>query len=214
MRRCLPAVALLALLSAGCALIEPMASAPRPARETIEAFRLEGRIAVRRGGERFTANIDWRHDAQSDDMAVSGPLGQGLARLTAAGGAALLETADRKRFSAADLDGLTEQVFGTRLPVSGLGHWVLGRSAFGGAARLDAIGRLAGLTEQGWMIEYLRYEDDTPAALPALLQARREDVEVRLVIDSWSLASTSHPPASLPREGGDSGSLRSGSWKR
>jgi outer membrane lipoprotein LolB len=187
MRRCLLALALLAL-SAGCALLEPQPSAPRPARETIETFRLEGRIAVRRAHESFSAGIEWRHDAQSDELLVSGPLGQGLARLTSGGGAALLETTDQKRYVAADLDGLSEQVFGTPLPVSGLSRWVLGRSAHGGATRLDAAGRLAGLSEQGWTIEYLRYESEAADALPALLQAKREDVEVRLVIDSWSLS--------------------------
>ena len=143
---------------------------------------------MRRAGDSFSAGIEWRHDAQSDEIIVSGPLGQGLARLTAGGGAALLETADQKRYVAADMDGLSEQVFGTRLPVAGLGSWVLGRAAFGGAARLDAAGRLAGLSERGWVIEYLRYESEAHDALPELLQARREDVEVRLKIDSWSLA--------------------------
>ena len=85
------------------------------------------------------------------------------------------------------MEGLSEQVFGARLPVSGLGRWVLGRSAFGGAASVDAIGRLAGLSEQGWSIEYLRYESESRDALPEFLQARREDVEVRLKIDNWSL---------------------------
>lgn len=186
MLRPLLAVALLAL-SAGCALLETVPATPRPGREAIEAFRLEGRIAVRRAGERFSAGIEWRHDAQSDEIVVSGPLGRGLARLTSAGGVAVLETSDRKRYAAEDLEGLTEQVFGTRLPVAGLGRWVLGRSAFGGVARLDAGGRLAGLSEQGWSIEYLHYESDAPDALPELLQARRGDVEVRLKIDGWSL---------------------------
>lgn len=186
MRRILLAAAFLALM-AGCAMLEPAATAPRPAREAIEAFRIEGRIAVRRAGESFSAGIEWRHDAQSDEILVSGPLGQGLARLTAGYGTALLETSDQKRYVAADLDGLSEQVFGARLPVSGLGRWVLGRSAFGGAASVDAAGRLAGLSEQGWSIEYLRYESEAEDALPELLQARREDVEVRLKIDHWSL---------------------------
>ncbi|MEZ5615857.1 MAG: lipoprotein insertase outer membrane protein LolB [Rhodocyclaceae bacterium] len=181
-------LALLAVLASGCALLEPAQPLSRPAREAIVSFHIEGRIAVRRADERFSAGIDWRHDAQSDEIVVSGPLGQGLARLTAGGGSALLETADRKRYLAADLDALSEQVFGVRLPVSGLGRWVLGRSAFGGAASVDAAGRLTGLSEQGWMIEYLRYESNAPDALPELLQARREDVEVRLVIDNWAVA--------------------------
>ena len=180
--------ATLLVLSAGCATLGFEAAAPRPAREAIAAFRIEGRIAVRSGDERFSASIDWRHDAASDEMILSGPLGQGLARLTSGGGAALLETADQKRYMAADLEGLSEQVFGTRLPVAGLGRWVLGRSASGGAARLDANGRLAGLSEQGWSIEYLRYESEAPEALPELLQARREQVEVRLVIDRWAVS--------------------------
>lgn len=186
MLRLLLAAALLAL-TAGCAMMETVATAARPARETIETFRIEGRIAVRRAGESFSAGIDWRHDAQSDEIVVSGPLGQGLARLTSGGGTALLETADQKRYVAANLEDLSEQVFGTPLPVSGLGRWVLGRSAFGGIARVDATGRLAGLSEQGWVIDYLRYESEAPDALPELLQARRADVEVRLKIDSWSM---------------------------
>lgn len=187
MLRTLLAAAFL-VLTAGCAMLETAAPASRPAREAIEAFRIEGRIAVRRANESFSAGIEWRHDVHSDEIVVSGPLGQGLARLTSGGGTALLETADKKRYVAADLDGLSEQVFGTRLPVSGLGRWVLGRSASGGTARLDDAGRLAGLAEQGWTIEYLRYENEAPDALPELLQARREDVEVRLKIDRWSLA--------------------------
>lgn len=187
MLRALLMAGLLAL-AAGCATVDREAMASRPARETIEAFRIEGRIAVRHDGESFSAGIEWRHDAQSDEIVVSGPLGQGLARLTAGGGVALLETADQKRYMAADMDGLSEQVFGTRLPVSGLAHWVLGRAAFGGAARLDEAGRLAGLAERGWAIEYQRYESEARDALPELLLARREGAEVRLIIDRWSLA--------------------------
>ena len=65
---------------------------------------------------------------------------------------------------------------------------MLGRPAFDGLARVDAAGRLVRLSEQGWVIDYLRYESEAPDALPELLQARREDVEVRLKIDGWSLS--------------------------
>lgn len=181
-------LAILIVLASGCAVLETAQPSSRPLREAIESFRIEGRIAVRRADERFSAVIAWRHDAQSDEIVVSGPLAQGLARLTAGGGTALLETADRRRYSAADLDGLSEQVFGTRLPVAGLAHWVLGRAGSSGVVSVDAAGRLATLAEQDWIIEYLRYESDVPAALPELLQARRGDVEVRLVIDSWAVA--------------------------
>ena len=160
----------------------------RPQREAIRSFQIEGRIAVRRGAESFSAGIDWRHDATTDDIAISGPFGQGLARLSANASGAVLETSDLKRYEATGLDDLSGQVFGTPLPVSGMARWVLGHSAFGGVAPLDTTGRPAGLSEQGWIVEYLGYESEAPDALPTLLRARREDIELRLKIDSWSLA--------------------------
>jgi len=186
MARFLAAVALSTLI-AGCTLLQATDTASRPTREAIASFRMEGRIAVRRANERFSAAIEWRHDAQSDEIVVSGPLGQGLARLTYGGGIALLETADQKSFVAEDLEALSEKVFGTRLPVAGLGRWVLGRAALESAARRDDAGRLATFAEQGWTIEFLKYESEARDALPELMSVRREDIEVRLKIDSWSL---------------------------
>ncbi|HMM55491.1 MAG TPA: lipoprotein insertase outer membrane protein LolB [Candidatus Desulfobacillus sp.] len=184
-RRLLASVLL--ALAASCAVLPPPAADARPQRESIAAFGLSGRIAVRHAGETHFAGIEWRHDGETDEIVLSGPLGQGLARLTAGGGAALLETADGKRYAAADLDGLAAQVFGAPIPVSGLSRWVLGRAAVDGQLRRDAAGRPVALVEQGWTIEYLRFESAAPQALPDLLRARRGDTEVRLTIDGWEL---------------------------
>ena len=73
-----------AILSAGLLALPVGCAAPggerteslvRPQREAIQSFRIEGRIAVRRGGENFSARIDWQHDAAADEIIVSGPLG-------------------------------------------------------------------------------------------------------------------------------------------
>lgn len=176
-----------ALLSTACATFDATPVSSRPQRQAIEVFALDGRLAVRHGSENYSVGIEWRHAARFDEMTITGPLGQGLARLVAEGGHARLETSDQKRYEAADLDGLTAQVFGTPLPVSGLGRWVLGISTANADVRKDALGRLASLSEDGWQIEYLRYESDHPDALPELLRARRDDVDVRLKVDGWKV---------------------------
>lgn len=188
MSRAILSAAFLALL-AGCAApgMERAEAPARPQREAIQSFRIEGRIAVRRGGESFSARIDWQHDAATDEIIVSGPLGQGLARLSANAAGAMLETSEQKRHEAADLDALSERAFGTPLPVAGMKRWVLGLASAGGAATKDAAGRLASLSEQGWIIEYLRYESAAAEALPVLLRAQREDVELRLMVDLWAI---------------------------
>ena len=179
------------------------ANPTRPSRATLQAFQLEGRLSVRDGDKNVYVSINWQHTPNSDEIAISGPLGQGLANLSANASGALLETADHKRFEARDLDALSAQVFGVSLPVSNMSYWVLGRPGHTGntnstspaatesVSTVDALGRLTHLTEEGWDIDYLRYEDDLPEqsgpnALPTLLHAQRDDVELRLKVDVWS----------------------------
>lgn len=178
-----------ALALAGCALLTdvPREPAGRAPRETLDVFQLAGRIAVRHGAERFSAGIDWAHDGGRDEIALSGPLGQGLAQLTAGPAGAALETARHQRYEAADVDALAERLFGAPLPVSGMARWVVGRAAAGGKVQADSLGRPARLVENGWTIEFRQFEAESPDALPTLLHVWRDAVEVRLTIDSWEL---------------------------
>jgi outer membrane lipoprotein LolB len=48
----------------------------------------------------------------------------------------------------------------------------------------DAIGRLAQLKQDGWVIDYLQYAADEPAR-PRKLVVTREGLEIRLVADNW-----------------------------
>ena len=66
---------LLALLLGACAQAP---SAP-PAPDT--EFDLAGRLAARYGEESFSGNLAWRHARSSDEMLISTPLGQGVARI-------------------------------------------------------------------------------------------------------------------------------------
>ena len=47
------------------------------------------------------------------------------------------------------------------------------------------------LTQQGWLVEYQEYQPQRAAAgmvsLPTKLRATREDLRLRVVIDSWRL---------------------------
>jgi len=177
----------LAVLLPGCALLPdaPHDTVIRGPREALEAFRLLGRIAVLRGNDRVSAGIAWRHDGGSDEIVLSGPLGQGIARLSAGPAGATLETAERRRQEAADVDALAERLFGAPLPVSGMARWVVGRAAKGSPTRLDDMRRPAVLVEDGWTIEFEQFETALPDALPVRLRAQRDGIEVRLIIDSW-----------------------------
>jgi outer membrane lipoprotein LolB len=145
-------------------------------------FELAGRIAMKYRDEAASGNIAWRHGARDDELLLTSPLGQGLARLVRTGEEVTLTTQDGREFRAADAESLTEQVLGFRLPLAGLADWVLARPAPGPAVmRKDAEGRPAQIDQFGWKIEYLEYA----GKLPSRLNLTYPGVQLRLAISGW-----------------------------
>ena len=145
-------------------------------------FELSGRIAVKYKDEAANGAIAWRHSAESDEMLLSSPFGQGIARIVRSRDLVTLTTSEGHEASAADAESLTEQLLGFRIPLLGLADWVRGHPGPGPArTRADAEGRLAELEQRGWTIEYLAYE----GKLPSRLKLAYPGVELRLAISEW-----------------------------
>ncbi|MDH4172768.1 MAG: lipoprotein insertase outer membrane protein LolB [Betaproteobacteria bacterium] len=166
-----------ALAAAACA--ELTARTPG---ERVE-FEFTARFAAQYRGEAASGQLAWRHDAARDEVLISSPFGQGLARVTRRDALVTLVTADDRRYTAADAESLTEEVLGFRLPLMGLADWVRARPADGAPARstYDAQGRLAALEQHGWTIEYQEYASERPARL----RLRYPGMELRLAISAW-----------------------------
>lgn len=173
------------LLLAACAAIDEQ---PAPMQPIGGAFQLSGRVSVKYGAEAASGRIIWQHDAAGDDLLFSTPLGQGVARIVRRDGSVSLTTSNQEVYQANDVETLTEQVLGWRLPLAGLPDWVRGRAAAGAPAqtRLDDLQRLTELRQSGWLVEFLGYK--SAHGPPALLRLSREEVEIRLVVDQWQAA--------------------------
>jgi outer membrane lipoprotein LolB len=179
----LTAVLLLAL-TAGCATTPPGipvdAKAPLPANWT-----LQGRIGILAGEQSLSGQIRWQHSVETDEVLLTSPLGQGVARIVRDAEGVQLDMPKQPTRRAPDAESLTREALGYTLPVAGLAWWVQARpdpdSAF--EATRNASGRLTQLKQHGWVIDYLQYAAD---GRPRTLAVMREGLVIRLVADTWN----------------------------
>jgi outer membrane lipoprotein LolB len=167
-------VVVLAMLTTACAL---------PA-----SWEARGRLAVNVADEAWHGTFAWRKAPERQQVDLAGPLGQGSARLVEDADGATLDLGDGHVVAGADTEMLLQRQFGWSLPLRGLRHWIGGQADPERAAtsRHDAEGRLVGLEQDGWRIAFDRYREVVgDASLPHRVVLERDDLGVRLVVDSW-----------------------------
>jgi outer membrane lipoprotein LolB len=184
----------LALLLNACASRPPGPEAPesvwlqhRDSVQTLSEWQLLGRVAIRNADEGWNASFDWRQSGQRYRIRLRGPFGQGAVELHGDPGGVWLRRQDQAPVFAHNADDLLARETGWQLPVSGLGDWLRGLPDASLTAELkwDAEGRLRKLLQGGWQIDYRRYRSVGARQLPDRLQLERDDLRVKVVVDSW-----------------------------
>ncbi|MCH9673938.1 MAG: lipoprotein insertase outer membrane protein LolB [Gammaproteobacteria bacterium] len=193
------AALLLALGVAGCTSAPPKPTsvgnpqqtwlARQQLLEEVDEWSAVGRIAISSRAESWSASIRWQQKGDSYQIDLSGPFGQGAARIVGRAGLVELHAADGTVRRARSAEGLLQREIGWRVPLSGFRYWVLGRSApeLGPAnERIDAYGRLEELEQAGWTTRYESYDDAT-LAMPNRLVVSSNGVEAKLIVKRWTL---------------------------
>jgi outer membrane lipoprotein LolB len=169
----------------GCATQPPASTTETVAVTEDVAFDIAGRLSARRGSEAAAASFRWQHRIDRDELLLSTPLGQALARLEGRASEVRLELPDGRVAQASDWDELTTRAIGAPIPVRGLAWWVRGVPHPGSAHTVerDAGSRVSVLRQDGWEIVY-GYANADPR--PSRLRLAYPDTEIRLVIDEWT----------------------------
>lgn len=143
----------------------------------LEQFMVRGRAMLRQGERVDHFRFAWQHSPDQDDLLLSSPLGQGVARVTRDAAGARLRQASGEEILASDLNALSERLFGTAVPIASLADWLRG-------GQPDPHGDVG-----GWQV--ITEQTDTVVApstqlthtLPRIQVIRREDITLRWVID-------------------------------
>ena len=152
------------------------------------AFELAGRLSARHGNNALSANFRWTHDAQRDELDLSSPLGQTIARLSSDASGVRLQTPDGRVETAGDWAALTTRALGWPLPVEGLASWIQGvpRDGVPAAVERASDGMPAVLRQDGWSVVYQAFEPGSDgSSRPKRLTLEYAEVELRIAVDSW-----------------------------
>jgi len=169
------------LLLSACAHapLPPEASATRAG----QSLSLSGRVSVHQQEKNFSGQFQWVASNGVDDILLSDPLGQGVAKIMRTAQETMLQLPDGRRETAPDADALTEKLLGFRLPLGGMSYWISARPAPSTPNQLayDKDGQVERIQQDGWKIEYLSYAEERPKKL----LISRPDLEIKLIVDHW-----------------------------
>ena len=183
------------LLFAGCA-VQPVPPASESAWRahrariaTLDDWQVQGRVAIRNADDGWNAAFDWQQQGRHYRLRLRGPFGQGALELRGDDDGVWLQRQDRAPVYARSVEQLLETETGWRLPVRGLQDWLLGVPVNGQPAVLDwdDRGLLQSLRQDGWQIDYRRYDTVGGQQLPDRLQLQRDALQVKVVVDQWQL---------------------------
>jgi outer membrane lipoprotein LolB len=144
---------------------------------------LSGRVSVHQEEENFSGQFQWVSSDGVDDILLSDPLGQGVAKIMRNAQETMLQLPDGRKEAAPDADALTEKLLGFRLPLGGMSYWINARPDPSSPNQLvyNEHHLVARIQQDGWKIDYLSYEDERPKKLLITRQA----LEIKLIVDHW-----------------------------
>ncbi len=154
-----------------------------------KSFNLTGRISIQDDQQRVSGGIRWQHSKIIDEVLLLSPLGQVMAQIIRDQKGVQLTTSEQQVFYAADVESLTEEILGWRIPLAGLQFWAQGSHSPATLATkdMDKNDRVVAIRQDGWEINYLNYTTAQPTqeSRPRVLTLSYEALRIRLVVDSW-----------------------------
>ncbi|MCP1727360.1 outer membrane lipoprotein LolB [Natronospira proteinivora] len=190
------------LLLAGCARMAPVPEGPpdeaawqehQRALLALQAWSLDGRVALRSEDDGWTASLRWSQWTDYMDFRLRGTFGIGTTRIRGSEEGMIIENSRGDVWETAHPEVELERQTGWRVPLGMLRWWMVGMPAPQGPTadkEIDALGRLVQLEQLGWEIHYEDYGDVGELMLPHRITVENESVRLRIRVRDWTVGDS------------------------
>ena len=157
--------------------------------QSFENWNFTGRLGLRVPKRSGSMSIEWLQNNQQYTIYLDGPFGVSLAQIEGNERQVSALVSDGGKIVGRTPEYLMYQLTGWDLPVSNLKYWVRGLPAPGGDAQisLNYAGVPEKISQQGWSVEYLRFDDENGISIPSRIRASSGDIQITLVVSDWQL---------------------------
>ncbi len=133
----------------------------------MQKWQAKGRVAIRSESEGHVASIVWQQNDADYDIFLTNPLASQSLHVTP-------ET--------------IQDSYLLDLPINHLRYWVKGMPsphAEIAEAEYDQQHKLISLQQEGWHIKYISYSAYPPIMLPTSINADKNEINIKLIINCW-----------------------------
>ena len=153
----------------------------------ITDWELSGKIGIRTPDDSQSANLYWQQLDQQYAIEMTGPLGQGGARIVGQPGDVKISIAGEGDYQASSPEALMYDTLGWAVPVQQIQWWVRGLPSPDSPFQHQlSNNRLSQLQQDGWQVNYLRYSQHDRYTLPGKIRLSRDTLSITLIIKEWT----------------------------
>lgn len=155
--------------------------------ENTHRWHTQGMIGIRTSQESNSASFDWRQCDKDYEIHLFGPFGAGATMIMGDGHDVALTNSQNQTFVARSPEALLKQQTNFDLPISHLYYWLRGLPAPKVPAKITFTQnqRIQRLVQDGWVIDYLRYDNVKGVDLPGKIAIEYPNLHIKIVVERW-----------------------------
>lgn len=166
--------------------IAPTESYSKSARSQLYALQhwsFEGRLALSAKKDSWSASMVWQHDADNEQIKLSGPLGQGATVIRLTPEQVVIDRGGQNVQTSTNPEQFITQQLGMAVPIHSLRHWVVGLPEPGQAF----FETTTGFKQGQWLVTYKEMQSVGKQRMPQKIIVMNDQVRLKVIIDQWDI---------------------------